>query len=323
MSFSSHQQILKILFESQNETLSLSQVSAASGIDKVKLQRDLDELNLIGYHIENIPHVGFRFRSTNDVLIADEIIARLPDNLFTKRLTVFKETESTNSLLLHDGHHGAPEGTTIVAESQTKGRGRHGRQWQSAAHLGLWVTFLFRPQWNMDETYLLTFMACVALHRAIETLTGLNAQIKWPNDLYIQGKKVAGILTETVLSQNKLNFAVVGLGCNINHELEHFSGEVQQTAGSIKMFYGNAIRRADLFVELLKEMESLYKQPKEKILSAWKEHCLSLGKTIQVRCGNKTFQGEMLDLDHEGTLILQVEGGHIQQIRSGEILDYT
>ena len=166
-------------------------------ISRAAIWAHIEELRQLGYDIEAGPHVGYRLVGIPDVLHADDLLARLyKTKIIARDIRVFEQTTSTNDVIERLARDGVKEGVVVFAESQTKGRGRLGRKWISPAYKGLWFSILLRPDLRPQETTQFTVAAATALRRAIEIETGLKPEIKWPNDILIGGKKVAGILTE-------------------------------------------------------------------------------------------------------------------------------
>src|SRR5215475_8969659 len=190
-------QILSALRSSSQGGVSGAELSNKLGISRAAVWARIEELRQIGYDIEATPHIGYRLLSSPDALHADDLLARLgKTKVIGRDIRVFQETTSTNDVIEKLARDNVKEGVVVFAESQTKGRGRLGRKWISPSHKGLWFSILLRPKLQPQETTQLTVASATALRRAIEGQTGLEPEIKWPNDILIRGKKDAGILTE-------------------------------------------------------------------------------------------------------------------------------
>src|SRR5436190_12012008 len=190
-------QILHALRGATDGAVSGAKLSDAIGVSRAAVWARIEELRSLGYEIEATPHLGYRLINSPDVLHADDLIARLgKTKVIGRDIRVFHETTSTNDVVEKLARDGVKEGVVVFAESQTKGRGRLGRKWLSPAKKGLWFSVLLRPDLRPHETTRLTVASATALRRAIASQTGLEAEIKWPNDILLGGKKVAGILTE-------------------------------------------------------------------------------------------------------------------------------
>lgn len=308
----------QILGKLWNETFVLpSSLANELGIERTTCLAAIQNLQKIGYDIENHPQYGWRLCNCEDGLHAFEIEARLPQNEFSKNLTILPQTTSTNDLALEAGFQGAPQGTAFVAETQTAGRGRHGRVWESSQPIGLWLTCLFRPPWLATAVQRLTIISSVAVSQTVEKITGQACQIKWPNDLLFKEQKLCGILTETRVDKNQQRFAIVGIGLNVNQVPEIFPKNLR--AISLRTIMGAEQRRADVLVTLLDTLNSLYQKPFDEVLETWRQQCISFGQMARIVDGTQEWTGQMVDVDTSGTLHLRLSNGHIQPIQSGEI----
>jgi BirA family biotin operon repressor/biotin-[acetyl-CoA-carboxylase] ligase len=216
-----------------------------------------------------------------------------------------------------EGRSGASEWLVVLAERQLAGRGRQGRSWESTPNCGLSLSILLRPRWSLEEFPRLTLLMSLAAAEAMESLTSLSVGIKWPNDLMIQRKKVGGILTEVQLDASQQNFAVVGLGLNINQELNDFSPEIQNKATSLYLESETRWRRAEVLLALLSAIERRFKDPFEKIREAWIQKCVTLGEYVTLQTPQGVRQGHAIGVQNDGTLLLRTEGGTIEVITSG------
>src|SRR5215469_11477487 len=190
-------QILSALRSSTEGGVSGAELSHKLGISRAAVWARIEELRTLGYDIEATPHLGYRLLSSPDTLHADDLVARLgKTKVIGRDIRVFQETTSTNDIIEKLARDKVKEGVVVFAESQTKGRGRLGRKWISPACRGLWFSVLLRPDLRPQETTQLTVAAATAIRRAIANATGLETKIKWPNDILLGGRKVAGILTE-------------------------------------------------------------------------------------------------------------------------------
>src|ERR1700690_604513 len=197
-------------------------VSGAQLAEQLKISRAaiwsrIEELRQIGYDIEAGPHFGYRLVSSPDALHADDLLARLgKTKIIGRDIRVFEQTTSTNDVVEKLAGDGVKEGVVVFAESQTRGRGRLGRKWMSPAKRGLWFSVLLRPDLRPQEIPRLNVASATPLRRAIESQTGLKPEIKWPNDILIHGKKVAGILTELSGELDHVKYVVLGIGVDVN-----------------------------------------------------------------------------------------------------------
>ncbi len=290
------------------------------------LESRIRVLGEAGFEIEHAPGLGYRLLKSPDRLIADDIVARLDSAAFIRDVFVFKETDSTNESAARLGRAGGPAGIVIFAESQTGGRGRFGRRWESASHLGLWFSILLRPDLPLAHWPRLTTCAAVAIATAIERIVPLKVEIKWPNDLFIAGKKVAGILIETGTDQALKPFAVLGIGINVNHLATDFAPELAERATSLRIAAGATVDRPELAAAILHELESrldgLATGFSFTLDEATERSCL-LGRWVELRAGggggDEVVEGMAEGLDSEGRLLLRTKDGTLQVLNAGEV----
>ena len=302
-------------------------VSGAELAGQLKISRAavwarIEELRRVGFEIEAGPHFGYRLVDEPDALFADDLLARLGKTKVVGRdIQVFEQTTSTNDVIEMLARDGVPEGAVVFAEAQTKGRGRLGRKWMSPTHKGLWFSILLRPELRPQETTQLTVASATALRRAIKNVTGLLAEIKWPNDLLIGGKKVAGILTEMSAEVDRVRHVILGIGVDVNQE--EFPPELRKLATSLKIEAGWEISRAELAVEILRELDLDYarigggKFP--AVADEWEAGCATIGKNVSVQMGARQIRGRAEALDDDGALLVRTEHGRLERIIGGDV----
>ncbi len=293
-------------------------------ISRAAIWSRIEELRKIGYEIEAGPHFGYRLAGEPDVLLADDLLARLgKTRLVGRDIHVFQETTSTNDVIEKLARDGVREGVVVFAESQTRGRGRLGRKWVSPARKGLWFSILLRPNLRPQETTQLTVASATALRRAIFQQTRLPVEIKWPNDILINGKKVAGILTEMSAELDRVRHVIPGIGIDVNQDTSEFPVELKKIATSLKIETGEAIPRAALATAVLHELDKDYFRACtgkfSEIAEEWVEHCGTIGKDVTVRIGDRAVRGCAESLDDDGALILRTEHGRLQRITGGDV----
>lgn len=315
--------ILRALFAHPSHYVSGEDLATQAGVSRAAIWKHLDQLQKIGYPIEAQPHQGYRLLPPPDVWCADEIAARLPTPKrgdLHWRVLLFQHTASTNDLVWREAQNGVEEGLVIIAEQQTAGRGRQGRQWQSNAKAGLYASALLRPHWPLSQITRLTIVSSLAVAEAVEKLCGKEVRIKWPNDVFMRGKKLGGILTEVQADPEGIRFAVVGMGLNVSQEKKDFPAALHSIATSLKLETGHDYRRADLLVEILIALQKRCREPFEHVRQDWSERCFSLGQTISVRTPAGQQVGQAVGLDENGALLLRAESGKISPITAGDIL---
>lgn len=234
--------------------------------------------------------------------------------------------ESTNTTLMELGEKGASEGTVVIADRQTAGRGRLGRSWISPPELNLYISVLFRPEIASTEASLFTLIASIALRELVFKIGIEEAAIKWPNDIEVNGKKVAGVLTEMRPRREVVDFIVVGIGVNINmsrEEMNKLMGNVAHIATSIKENVGKDLDRAKFAADLLLELEKWHQFYKNKgksaILREWKQRWGDMGKRVRVEFEGEEYEGTATGIDGHGYLMVQTDNGEINQVIAGDV----
>lgn len=235
-------------------------------------------------------------------------------------------TESTNDVARKLAQDGAKEGTIVIADSQLSGRGRLGRNWHSPAGSGLYLSAVLRPDLEPDSLCKITLLAGVAAAGAIEDVTSIRAQIKWPNDLLIHGRKTGGILTE-LHGDAASPTVVLGIGINVNTRIEDFPPDLQLKATSLALAGGKNVARSELIRSVLEQLEYWYLLFKGgehgPMLQAWRNKCIMIDCRAIIRSGEQVLAGRVLDIDDTGALLLQDETGQVRRILSGEVLKYS
>jgi len=293
-------------------------------ISRAAVWARIEELRRLGYDIEAGPHFGYRLVSVPDVLHADDLLARLHrTKIIGRDIRVFEQTTSTNDVIEKLARDGVKEGVVVFAESQTKGRGRLGRKWMSPAYKGLWFSILLRPDLRPQETTQLTVAAATALRRALQAETGLNPEIKWPNDVWINGKKVAGVLTELSAELDRVNHVILGIGVDVNLGTGEFPADLRKQATSLKIEAGRAFSRADLAAAILRELDNDYLRvcagQFTKVADEWEARCQTIGRDVTIQIGNRRVQGRAESLGESGELLLRTEHGHLERISGGDV----
>jgi BirA family biotin operon repressor/biotin-[acetyl-CoA-carboxylase] ligase len=291
------------------------------GLSRAAVWKRINRLKALGYHIEGSPRRGYRLLGLPDKLLPGEIMQGLQTRYLRGPIHHFENLPSTNDLAKELGSKNAPEGSLVVAESQSQGRGRLGREWESPPGVGLYVSLILRPPLPPTEMPQITLAAAVAAVRALRRATGVAPGIKWPNDLLLDGKKVGGILTEMETESDLIRHLVVGLGLNVNNR--EFPPPLDRTATSLALATGSTFSRRRILRAWLEEFEALYdlflKQDFGVILEEWREYNVTLGQTVTVRQGPREITGLALEVDGDGALLLRQETGEVIRVTSGEI----
>ncbi len=302
-----------------------AQLAEQLAISRAAVWARIEALRAVGYEIVAGPHHGYRLVNSPDALHADDLLARLGDSprIIGRDIQVFKQTTSTNDIIEKLARDGVREGVVVFAESQTRGRGRLGRKWISPANKGLWFSVLLRPQMHPQESTQLTIASATALRRAIIAATGLRPEIKWPNDLLIGGKKVAGILTELSAEVDRVHHITLGIGVDVNVAASELPPEIRPIATSLKIEAGAAVSRVELAAAILRELDRDYARLGSGAFAAvadeWEEGCATIGRNVSVRMGDRQISGRAESLDDDGALLVRTEHGHLERIIGGDV----
>jgi len=310
--------ILNFLKEHRADFISGEELSHRLGVSRTAVWKHIQDLRENGYDIMAQPHQGYRLVSVPDRLLKDEITYKLDTRAFGQKVISYAAVGSTNDTAFSLAEQGAVEGTLVVAEKQTKGRGRLGRIWVSQEG-GIYASLILRPEMAPSSAGLITLMAAVGIVRAIQELTGLEAQVKWPNDILIHGKKVCGILTEMSAEQDRVKFCVLGFGINVSQP----ANALPAAAVSLAKASGAGVRRVDVVRHALVSLEQVYdllrQQRFAELLAAWKGHSATLGQRVKVHNHNRVLEGVAQDLDEGGALLVRDDSGKMHRVVSGDV----
>ena len=292
----------------------------ALGVPREQVAVSLTKLRDAGFDIEEKPGLGCRLLASPDRLIADDLLARIGDSALAREILTFEETASTNDVAARLGREGHAGGLLVFAERQTAGRGRFGRRWDSASHAGLWFSLLLRTAFPTPLWVRLTTWAGVCVAAAIERATGLGTQVKWPNDVLIGGKKIAGILTECSSDAAGRMFAIVGIGLNMNHDA--MPAELADRAASLRQITGRTLDRSALAAAIVAELAARLPDVDiafDRILAEAARRSSILGKWIRLDAADISFDGRAESLDSEGNLMLRLADGTLRTMTAGEV----
>lgn len=299
-------------------------LSQKCGISRAAVWKQIQKLQEAGYEIESQKGQGYRLINGADVLNREEIGRSLPEGWFVpERVFCHDELDSTNLEARRLILQGCGQGTVIVAECQTAGRGRLGRHWESPKGTGIWFSVILEPGVSLQQTSQYSFVTAVAVAEAIRQTTVLQAEVKWPNDVLIGGRKVCGILLELVAEMAQVQQLIAGIGINANQQLEDFPPEVQARATSLAMEQGHPVRRTEILCAVLQKLQEncqlLEKDGFDAIRSKWTALSCVIGKEIQiVRQGNTLLTGKAIGLDADGALLVQTPQG-VESVLAGDV----
>ncbi|MBI4435875.1 MAG: biotin--[acetyl-CoA-carboxylase] ligase [Candidatus Omnitrophica bacterium] len=316
----SNEKILEMLRSEPTEYVSGEALCEALRVSRSAIWKHIESLRSLGYTIEAFPHRGYRLVGCPDKLLSEELMWNLKTELIGRQVLSYDMVASTNDVAYDLGKKGAREGTVVVSEGQTKGKGRLGRSWVSPKGKGIYFSILLRPILPPQSIPKLTLLAALSVARAIRQITNLTPQIRWPNDLLLNGKKVSGILTEMSAEQDRVHFVVVGIGVNVNTTAEFLPKE----GTSLKIETGSFISRIPLAQSLLEAFDTLYRDFKEGKTDEALEECRKLsailGTHVTVEQVHGKKEGYAVDIDSEGALLLRFDDGVTERILSGDLV---
>ena len=315
--------ILSLLREHHSDYISGQEISIRLGVSRTAIWKHIRSLKEAGYDIESHSKIGYRLIETPDRLYEHELAALVKGKVFGQQVIYREKVSSTNELAKELAQKGAAQGTVVIAEEQTGGKGRLGRVWYSPPGQGLWFSVILRPEISPVDASKLTLISAVGVARTIRELTRIPAGIKWPNDVLIDQRKVCGILLEMSAEIDKINYIVVGVGVNVNLDEAKIPAEIDGVAISLAEQEKLKVTRVELLAALLNNLDNLYQEflagKFSEILTSWKEMSVTLNRWVRVISGSETEEGIAFDLDDDGALILMKDDGSVKRILSGDV----
>ena len=316
--------LVTLLSENATIVISGARIAREIGVSRSMVWQWIEQLRKLGVRVKGQRRTGYFLEHVPDIITPNLIRKRLKGNVFGKQIYHFFRTDSTNRVAMDLGYTGAAEGTVVLAEEQTAGRGRSGRTWHSERGAGLYVTLLLRPKLSPAQAPLLTMLAGLSAHAAIKTQAGLIPELKWPNDLILNGKKIGGILTEMHAEPSQVRFVVVGLGINVNQE--KFPAEISSVASSLRKESGRSHSRVELLVRLLSQFESDYNRFLREGAPFAVQRFLSVssfaeGRRVRVDSGHDSYVGTTAGLSPEGLLLVAKDGGTLVTVIAGDVTE--
>ncbi len=315
--------LLEAFSNAEGGFVSGQKLSEYIGCSRTAVWKHIEELRKDGYELEAVRRLGYRITKKPDKISGNEIQIGLKTKTMGRHIHFERAVTSTQKIAHTLANDGAKEGTIVVADQQTNGRGRMAREWYSPSGKGIWMSLIIRPNIPVHATPQLTLLTAVAIVQAIEELTPLKPDIKWPNDILINGKKVVGILTELQAEADQVHSVIIGTGINVNHTLVDFPEELQKIATSIHIETGKHWDRALFIQEILLKFEALYSlylnQGFRVIKLLWEGYAISLNRQIKARTLNGVIEGKAIGIDNSGVLLIETSDGSIKQIYSADI----
>lgn len=297
-------------------------MSEVFGVSRSMVWKVIKGLRDEGYEIDSVTNKGYKLVGIPDLVTGDEVKSVLETETFGREIYDYKEVDSTNIVAKAKAREGAKEGTVVIAESQTGGKGRLGKIWESPTGTGIWMSIVVRPEMPPQDVSGITLVAGLAICKAIRKVTNLPAYIKWPNDIVVNGKKVCGILTQMSAEMDRVNYVIIGIGINVN--TIKFPKELQKIATSLKIESGIEYKRKDIVAQVLKFFEEYYKKYIQEeslkgILEQYKDLCITLKNEVSIISKDKSYQAIPVDIDETGALIVDRKDGTRELIAYGEV----
>jgi BirA family biotin operon repressor/biotin-[acetyl-CoA-carboxylase] ligase len=316
--------LLKQLKESRESWVSGETLAARLLISRSAVWKQIRSLQNEGYLIESSTKKGYLLRKPSELLLPAEICDGLKTTVFGRgRIDYFAQTDSTNVRARAIAAEGAPEGTVVVAEEQLQGKGRRGRAWHSPAGEGIYISAILRPRVQPYEAPQLVLMSAVAAAETLLVHAAIPVAIKWPNDILVSGKKIAGILTEMSVDMDRIDYVIIGLGLNVNTPAAGLPREIAGIATSLRIETGRAFPRVELLRSYLENLEGYYtlfqQRNFEPIRRRWLELSRIIGKQVKIAGVECTYEGEVVDIDPNGFLILKSPDGTTQRVLAGDV----
>jgi BirA family biotin operon repressor/biotin-[acetyl-CoA-carboxylase] ligase len=299
------------------------ELGTALSVSRTAVWKHVKNLKAKGFRIESLPSRGYRFLSSPDTLCDIELTAGLATKRIGRRIVSVREIDSTNHLAFRMAEEDAEDGTVVLAESQIGGKGRLGRSWESPPGVNLYCSVILRPPILPVSAPQLTFLSAVAVARAIEAVTHLQPRIKWPNDILVNGRKVAGLLNEMSAETDTIHWVVLGIGVNINMGREQFPDRLRHPASSLLLEEGSPVARAEFTRTLLAILDSLYNdflcRGFEPVREEWLARATIQGQRVSVSSGNGEIEGTVIGIDTDGALLLRRHDGFSHRVLTGDV----
>lgn len=316
--------ILKRFLLASGEPLSGQQLADDFEISRTAIWKHLQTLQEEGYTFETIKRKGYLLTDMPDRVDPARISATISTDRYGKTIHYLEECPTTQEIAQQLAREGAPDGTIVIAESQTEGKGRMMRPWESTKSKGIWMTVIVRPNVLPHQAPQFTLIAAVAIVNAMKSLyKNFTPVIKWPNDLLVNGRKCTGILTEMLAEIDRVDALLIGIGINVNQQLNDFPEELHDIATSISIEEGNSIDRGELVASILSYLERYCDQYVQKgfseIKTLWEESSGTIGKRIRATTLREVFEGVAIGITEDGILEIKLDNGDIKRVYSADI----
>lgn len=319
----SRDRILNFFRERPGQYVSGQEISDALSISRAAVWKQVNALRELGFNIDSKHSAGYCLVASPDLLLATDIKNGLNARVIGSSVETFPEIDSTNSYARQLGEAGRAEGSVVIADQQTAGRGRLGRNWVSPAGVNLYCSVLLRPQIPVQQAPQLTFLSAVSVAETLEKVCGLRTQVKWPNDVLADGLKIAGLLNEMSAETELVHFVVLGMGINLNMTAEQLPERQNYPATSAVLLTGRLVDRCAFARELLETLDHYYVELVSAgfapIRKRWEARCNIMNQQVRVVQGTVVQTGTVVGIDSDGALLLQGEDGLVSKIISGDV----
>lgn len=324
MNLTTKDELLSRFLKADNEPLSGQQLADEFGISRTAIWKHLQTLQDEGYTFETIKKKGYVLTSKPDRVDPARISSYLTTTRLGHHVHYYDEVTSTQTIAHELVRNGAVDGTVVVAETQTAGKGRMARPWESTKGKGIWMTVIIRPNILPHQAPQFTLIAAVAVVNAISSLyESIQPEIKWPNDILLNGKKCTGILTEMIAEMDGVQALLIGIGINVNQQLEDFPDELKDIATSLSIEANDQLDRAELIAKILHYLEKysdIYLDHGfEPIKTLWEEFSGTIGKKIKATTLREVVEGTAIGITEDGVLEIRIDDGEIKRIYSADI----
>ena len=314
--------VLKVLEENKGKTVSGAEIAKTLNLSRTSIWKAINSLRDDGYTINAVTNKGYSLADNTDLISKEGISLYLNKDFSNVDIYIYKTTSSTNEVAKKLALSGAKHGTVVISEEQTQGKGRMGRSFYSPANTGIYMSIILRPTLTAMDSVLITTSSSVAICDAIHKVTGIECQIKWINDIYINNKKVGGILTEasTNFESGTIDYLILGIGINFNNPKDNFPDDLKEIADSLYNGNSNGINRNILCAEILNNILSIIPKIKDyNFISEYKKRSIILNQEIMYTSGGIYSKGRAIDINNDGSLVIKHDDGSIKILNSGEI----
>ena len=313
--------ILKVLRNS-DKYISGQSICDELGISRTAVWKYMNQLKEDGYGIEATQNKGYNITKYPDVLTEVELGSLFETEFFGNKIYFYDEIDSTNNEAKKKAEDGAKQGTLVIAECQNGGRGRRGKKWISPSGSGIWMSFVLKPTIHPYGASMITLVAALSVVSALKNIKGLECNIKWPNDIVANGKKICGILTEMSSELDAVNYVIVGIGINVN--MSEFDEEIRDIASSIFLETGLTIKRSQVVADFAKYFEKYYSifmqtQDMRGLIDEYNGLLVNVGREVKINNINSQFIGNAIGINDKGELLVKKQDGSVEKVIAGEV----